>query len=110
MDFEALDEGGSVEKSWRVYSVGGGALRDDDTFEHTPAPVYPLSSMKAILDHVVKNGISFWELVEAHEGPRIREFLELVWKEMKTRGFRQLFSEVVSGSCFRGKRFRFFEE
>src|SRR5262245_52662830 len=30
MKFEALDAAGAAERSWKVYSVGGGAIRDHD--------------------------------------------------------------------------------
>lgn len=95
MDFEALDEGDSVLKTWRVYSVGGGALKDEESFDRRPSPVYPLSSMTAILDHVVKNGISFWEFVEACESPQIWEYLERIWEEMKNTIERGLAREGV---------------
>lgn len=95
MDFEALDESDSALKTWRVYSVGGGALKDEESFDSRPSPVYPLSSMTAILDHVVKDGISFWEYVEACESPQIWEYLERIWKEMKNTIERGLAREGV---------------
>ena len=82
LTLEALDAGGSVTDSWRVYSVGGGKIIDDD---HDPAEdsVYPLNTMKEILDWTKETGCSFWEYVEEIEGKDIYDHLAEVWEVMK---------------------------
>src|SRR5688572_25318393 len=50
MDFEALGKAGEVVERWRVFSVGGGALREEGA--PPPAPIYPLSSMEIGRAHV----------------------------------------------------------
>lgn len=95
MVFESLDEKGSVLKTWRVYSVGGGALRDEETFDCPHVTVYPHASMTAILDHVVKSGITFWEYVEIYESKQIWEYLGSVWNGMKNAIERGLAGEGV---------------
>ena len=47
MDFEAFEPTGKEIARWRVYSVGGGALREENA--PPPASVYPLSTMADIL-------------------------------------------------------------
>ena len=47
MLFEALSSHGNVQTSWRVYSVGGGALREED--QPQPPAVYPLATMRDLL-------------------------------------------------------------
>ncbi|KAB2906964.1 MAG: L-serine ammonia-lyase [Ignavibacteriales bacterium] len=82
LTLEALDETGEVVGNWRVYSVGGGKIIDDD---HDPEEdsVYPLSTMEDILDWTQKNGRSFWEYVEEIEGASIYDHLAEVWEVMK---------------------------
>src|SRR5688572_9227571 len=47
LDFEALDAAGDVLGTWRVYSVGGGALREEGA--PPPEDVYPQASMDEVL-------------------------------------------------------------
>jgi L-serine dehydratase len=48
MDFTALDAEGHAIGSWRVYSVGGGALRTGDGSDH-PEAIYALNTLEDIL-------------------------------------------------------------
>lgn len=82
LTLEALDAAGSVTDSWRVYSVGGGKIIDDD-HDPTEDSVYPLTTMKEILDWTQETGRSFWEYVEEIEGKEIYDHLAEVWEVMK---------------------------
>ncbi len=82
LTLEALDAEGSVTDSWRVYSVGGGKIIDDD-HDPTEDSVYPLTTMKEILDWTQETGRSFWEYVEEIEGKEIYDHLADVWEVMK---------------------------
>ncbi len=82
LTLEALDSAGSVTDSWRVYSVGGGKIIDDD-HDPTETSVYPLTTMKEILDWTQETGRSFWEYVEEIEGKEIYDHLAQVWEVMK---------------------------
>jgi L-serine dehydratase len=75
MDFEAGD------RKWRVYSVGGGALREEDA--PLPPGVYPLDTMDAILAWCDEQGEPIWRLGEVHEGSGLWEHLGPVWAAMK---------------------------
>ncbi len=72
--FEALSATGELLKSWEVYSVGGGALKEAGVSAASLSIAY-LPTMDQILAHCSATGESFWEYVEACEGPQIWDFL-----------------------------------
>ncbi len=92
--FEALSDAGVVVKSWEVYSVGGGALQEQDSLL-VPRSVDCLSSMDLILARGAESGESFWEYVEACEGKEIWNFLEEIWQAMSASLKRGLNAEGV---------------
>jgi L-serine dehydratase len=89
--FEAFDQAAEPRQEWRVYSVGGGALREHDVADWTPKGVYDLSTMASILDHCAKSGQELWQYVEEREGPSIWPFLGEILHAMESsieRGLR----------------------
>ncbi len=66
---------------WRVYSVGGGELREEGAPE--PAAVYPVSTMAEILAWCAAQGEPVWRLAEVHEGQGIWDHLGEVWGTMR---------------------------
>jgi len=76
MQFEALDADGAVLARRIVYSVGGGALLDEEGQPDGAAPVYPYASMGEVLEHAENEGLLLWQVVEQHEGTAIWSFLE----------------------------------
>jgi len=82
MKFEAFDAQGCKLGDWTVYSIGGGALLDDESERETIA-VYPHQSMDAIMAYCQENGLQFWEYVFENEGDGIKDFLLDVWKVMQ---------------------------
>ncbi len=98
MLFEAMGEGETLEGQWMVYSVGGGALREEGAVslcEASDAAVYDLTTMTAILNHCQGAGLHFWEYVEQCEGVEIRAFLRDVWRTMSDAIERGLKAEGV---------------
>jgi L-serine dehydratase len=96
LDFEALDAAGASLGTWRVYSVGGGALLEADAPEKVPDRcVFPLGRMQPILAHCEQSGQAFWEYVEACEGPGLWDFLSRVWQAMSAAIARGLEAEGV---------------
>ncbi len=81
MEFKALDSNGDIIDSWRVYSMGGGAIRDENGVEDSPH-IYPLTTMKEILDYADESGKTLWEYVMETEGETIKDFLGEVWGAM----------------------------
>jgi len=75
MLFEAFDAAGQVRESWKVYSVGGGAIRDHDLEDWTPRGVYELSKMTDIVRYCREHRIEIWQYVEECEGADIWKFL-----------------------------------
>lgn len=87
MFFEAFNSLDEVMDTWLVYSIGGGYLATEDG--EVPlgiAPegeVYPHNTMKEIMEHIDREGLSFWEYVEQCEDSSIWEYLEEMWKQMQ---------------------------
>ena len=93
MFFEALDGDGAAYYSWQVYSVGGGALREEEQTE--PQVVYPLTTMKSLLRRAIESGNPLWMYVQECEGERVWEHLEQVWQAMCAAITRGLDAEGV---------------
>lgn len=93
MDFEALDASGNAVRKWRVFSVGGGALREEGV--EPPASVYKVSSMAEVLEWSERNGEPIWKFVESSEGQGIWEHLSTVWNTMREAIRRGLEEEGV---------------
>ena len=94
MRFEALAEDETLLGHWEVYSVGGGALRDQSSLP-MPARVYDLTNMRDILSHCKTSGQAVWEYVQDREGPQIWDHLAEVWTVMRAAIQRGLQAEGV---------------
>lgn len=95
MKFVAIDESGNVIKEWFIYSIGGGALANEESAA-APAPeVYEMNNLHDIQQWCEANGCSFWEYVEQHEGPEIWDYLQKVWEVMVAGVERGLEAEGV---------------
>jgi len=81
MDLDALDARGVLLGTWRVFSVGGGALREEGAAE--PPRIYAQRSMEQILAWCDQRGAPMWRLVEESEGSGIWEYLGAAWGTMK---------------------------
>ena len=81
MEFSAF--GADEEKlgGWRVYSIGGGALCEDNGVTQSPE-VYPFRDMAHIMEYCRKEGIPLWQLAETFEGRDIWEYLSGVLQQM----------------------------
>ena len=95
MRFQALDDNDNIIDDWTVYSVGGGALAEEDSTPIESADVYPDTKLTDILMWCRDNGRTFWEYVEKYEGPEIWDYLSLVWETMKSTIKRGLENEGV---------------
>lgn len=92
MLFEALNADASTADSWKVYSIGGGALADEGE-KREDSPLYPLSTMKEILLWCTKNGRQFWHYVDEHESETFSEYLKQCRNAMNSAIERGLDSE-----------------
>ena len=95
MAFKAFDKDGGLMGEWTVYSVGGGALREEGKEEDSPE-VYPLNHMTDILSWSEHTGKSYWEYVFEYENrTEIEDHLMEVWQVMKDAVHRGLETEGV---------------
>lgn len=83
LEFEAFDISGVLIEKWRVYSIGGGNLFDENKYIPEPKQVYPLSKMDDILAWCDKEGKTFWEFVKEFDEPDTFDYLKEVWTVMK---------------------------
>lgn len=81
MLFEGL-KAGEVADSWTIYSVGGGALANENTHDEKPQSIYPLTTIAEIKKWCYDEGKTFWEYVEMCEGEEIWDFLDHIWTVM----------------------------
>ena len=94
MKFEAYDENSTLLGEWTAYSVGGGAVVDDNSKTES-VEVYPFSNLNDIIKWCNKHGRSYWEFVQEYENSDIWDYLNEVWKVMKESIFRGLENEGV---------------
>jgi len=94
MEFEAFDGQGNRTGFWRVYSIGGSALRDDDE-KTSRRDVYDMSKMDALLEWAAGTGKPLWQYVEEKEGPSIWDYLGKVREAMSRAIERGLEAEGV---------------
>lgn len=109
MLFEALDQDDNVTDSSTVYSIGGGYLSDGTT-NASKTVIYPHTKMTDILQYIEKNGLTFWEYVEMHEGEGLWEYLAQMWQIMQDTVSEGIISDgVLPGELhLRGKARQFY--
>ena len=97
MKFVSVDAEGKETDSWTVFSIGGGALaeeNDGDASVNTP-DVYEMNHLTEILHWCERTGKSYWEYVKECEESDIWDYLAEVWTTMKEAIHRGLDSEGV---------------
>ena len=83
MDFFVMRDG-KEESLMRAVSVGGGDIRIEGRTEETQEEeVYPENSFAEVLDFCRFRGLDLVEYVEVTEGEEIRDYLRVVWQQMK---------------------------
>lgn len=81
MKFEAFDADQKITDSWTVYSVGGGALREEG--EPPAKEVYSFKTFAEIVHWAETQGRPIWTIVFDSEGEEIRQYLSDVWNQMQ---------------------------
>ena len=81
MSFFAFDKAGNELGNWTVYSVGGGALQEEDN-DNSTEDIYPFKSMADIMAYCRKEGVPLWQIAEKMEGADIWDFLDNVLGKM----------------------------
>lgn len=97
MKFEALTSEGASIEPWTVFSVGGGALAEEnDGLGSVNTPdVYELTHLTDIQQWCERTGRSYWEYVKECEDSDVWDYLAEVWKTMKASIVRGLDNEGV---------------
>lgn len=83
MKFEAFGNDGDLLGDWVVFSVGGGAIREEGERGSEVFMVYPQKNMQEILEWSQAEGRPIWQLAYESEGEELKEYLEFVWEKMK---------------------------
>ena len=94
MRFFAYTHSGELMEEWEVYSIGGGALRDNK-YIPLPADAFPLSSLGEIIAYCEERGFSLWEYVKNHEKPEVWDHLRHIWVKMQRSIDRGMNAEGV---------------
>lgn len=97
MKFESLDEAGNQTDQWVVFSIGGGALAEEnDGLGSINTPdVYEMTHLRDIQQWCERTGRSYWEYVKECEESDVWDYLAEVWKAMKESILRGLDNEGV---------------
>ena len=84
MRFEAFAPGGEPLGSWVLYSVGGGALREDGDESAAPKQFYDYADMAAVLRKCAETGLSLWQVVEEAEDADFPKYMRRVLEVMNS--------------------------
>ena len=96
MKFLAFNAEEKCTEEWFVYSVGGGALAEDNDNSNIITPeVYGMNNMTDILNWCERTGKNYWEYVKECENSDIWDYLAEVWKAMKNAVERGIDAEGV---------------
>jgi L-serine dehydratase len=101
LELSARDAGGRELARWRVYSVGGGALREEG--EPEPAGLYRIGSMAELLAWCAANRRSISDHVRAVE-PEVLPHLAACWEAMRRCVVRGIAAEGELPGDLRLKR------
>ncbi len=94
MRFEAYDKDDNKIDEWTTYSIGGGALADENS-PNSVNNVYEMKHIAQIQSWCERTGHGYWEYVEECEGRDIWDYLAEVWKVMQEAINRGLETEGV---------------
>lgn len=95
MKFVSFDENGTNTGEWLVYSVGGGALAEENSDLTETPEIYHMNTLTEILAWCEQTGKTYWEYVVECEGNDIWDYLRDVWHTMKSAVERGLDQEGV---------------
>ncbi len=82
MDMTAYREGRQLE-TWRVLSVGGGAVQIVGQEWAAPEKIYPHHTFSEIADYCRKRRMTLWQYAEEFEGPDIWQYMKEIWHTMQ---------------------------
>lgn len=83
LDLYAYDENNCQPAFWRVYSIGGGAIKIEGEKSVEPQEVYPHSSFAEIKEYCENENINLLQYVIRFEGESILDYFAKVWTAMQ---------------------------
>ena len=95
MKYEALDIQNNVLDEWTIFSVGGGALANEDMKPENKPQIYLMNTLTEILGWCKNTGRAYWEYVGEKESEDIWDYLHEVWVVMKNAVERGLDTEGI---------------
>lgn len=84
MLFKAYDNSNAPLDEWLVFSIGGGALKEENEKIDIKKDIYPHNTMSEILKYCNKNDISLIDYIEAFEGDDLFIYLDEVFNQMES--------------------------
>lgn len=95
MELFALDENGKNIDSWRVFSVGGGAIEVEGEKSIEPCDVYEQHTFEQIKAYCEEQNLTIPEYVVRFEGEDMRKYLLDIWHTMQNAIVQGLNAEGV---------------
>ena len=83
MDLFAFDSNGNQTAFWRVYSVGGGAIKIEGEAFAESKDIYPHTSFTEIREYCEREEINLLQYAIRFEGESILPYLAKVWSKMQ---------------------------
>lgn len=83
MDIIAYKDGKEINRK-RVFSIGGGSIRFEDSDIVTPPIIYAHRTFKDIAEYCRKKGFHLWQYVEQTESGDFKPYMEEIWSTMKS--------------------------
>jgi L-serine dehydratase len=84
MVWQAYDATGNCQDTWRVFSIGGGSLRDEQgPVNAVPLVTYPIKGIAEALAWCEHHALAYWQFVEAHE-TELWSRLDTIWSAMRS--------------------------
>lgn len=83
MELFALDQNSKTLDSWRVFSVGGGAIQVEGEKSIEPCDVYQQNTFEQIKAYCEQHNLTIPEYVVRFEGEGIRKYLLDIWHTMQ---------------------------
>lgn len=96
MEFFAYKNGKEIARQ-RIMSVGGGQIVIEGKPELDEEDIYPLRTFGQIAEYCNTHNIRLWEYVEKYEGEEIWDYLNEIWKTMKSAIHQGLSTRGVLG-------------
>lgn len=83
MELAAFENGAEIART-RVFSVGGGSIRFENTAAEQEKTVYPHDKFADISDYCKQNSVKLWQYALQFEGEPLKEHIAVIWNAMKS--------------------------